>query len=297
MSRVFQKFMVGVGMAFALFIGCSMAVNAATYADIFDAAYYAAKNPDVVAAYGNNPSALYAHYVNIGIYEGRNAGPLFDVQEYRKQNPYFDSLYGNNWADYVNQYLTVDLPEGRVGYGEEFDAASYANRYIDLKLLYGYDIKALYAHYLTTGKKEGRNASYKLTDAEKIEEEKKSPKIGGVHKNQKAQQLFTYINRERRAWGMKNLTWDSSLAKLASERVVEIATLFSHMRLNEHSIYEYGIRSENIAMLYYDAKDVHMRFMNYWADANNILDPYVSKVGVACYEVGGAYYWCELFKE
>lgn len=298
MGRVFQKFMASVGMAFALFIGCSMAVNAASYADLFDAAYYAEKNPDVVAIYGNNPSVLYAHYMNTGIYEGRNAGRFFDVAEYRKQNPYLDSLYGNNWANYVNHYLTVGLPEGWVGYGEAFDAASYANRYIDLKRLYGYDLKALYAHYVTVGKLEGRSASYKLTDVEQKEAAKKPANVGGgVHKPQKAQQLLTYINRERRAWGMNNLTLDNSLTNMANERVVELATLFSHMRLNEHSVYEYGIRSENIAMLYEDAKDVHMQFMNYWSDANNILDPYVSKVGVACYAVAGAYYWCELFQE
>lgn len=37
----------------------------------FDAAYYAAANPDVAALYGTNAQALYQHYVNYGKAEGR----------------------------------------------------------------------------------------------------------------------------------------------------------------------------------------------------------------------------------
>lgn len=37
----------------------------------FDAAYYAAKYPDVVAVYGTDASALYSHYLTFGINENR----------------------------------------------------------------------------------------------------------------------------------------------------------------------------------------------------------------------------------
>jgi hypothetical protein len=37
----------------------------------FDAEYYAAQNPDVVAACGNNETALFQHYVQFGKAEGR----------------------------------------------------------------------------------------------------------------------------------------------------------------------------------------------------------------------------------
>ncbi|MBQ6588965.1 MAG: L,D-transpeptidase [Butyrivibrio sp.] len=37
----------------------------------FDPSFYAAQYPDVVAAYGRDPNALYSHYVNFGINEGR----------------------------------------------------------------------------------------------------------------------------------------------------------------------------------------------------------------------------------
>lgn len=296
MKQVLQKFIASMGMAFALFIGCGMAVNAATYADIFDAAYYAEKYPDVVEAYGTDPNVLYAHYVNCGINEGRIPGKVFDVKKYRENNNDLEGLYGDNWAAYVNQYLTEGLAEGRVGYGEEFDAASYANRYSDLKNVYGYNLAALYNHYLTRGKKEGRNASYEATDEEKKDSDQK-PVLAGHLITRKANRLFTYTNEERRAWGLRNLTWDNSLAKLAETRVTELPIRFDHIRPNGDSIYEYRVDAENITMWFDDPEDAHNAFMEYWTDANNIIDPDLRKVGIACYEVGGVYYWCELFRE
>ncbi len=263
---------------------------------LFDASYYAEKNPDVVAAFGTDANVLYSHYVNNGIHEGRNAGPLFDVKKYRENNSDLEGLYADNWAAYVNQYLTEGLKEGRIGYGEEFDAASYANRYSDLRNVYGYDVKRLYTHYITCGKKEGRNASWETTDAEKKEENKK-PVLNGHLVSRKANQLFKITNEERRLWGVRNLTWDNSLAALAETRAMELPIRYDHVRPNGDSIYEYHVDEENISMWYDDAEDVHYAFMKDWRDANIIIDPDLRKVGIACYEVGGVYYWCELFRE
>jgi hypothetical protein len=296
MRKRLQKLFAGVGMMFALFIGGGIVADAANYADLFDASYYAEKNPDVVAAFGTDANVLYSHYVNNGIHEGRNAGPLFDVKKYRENNSDLEGLYADNWAAYVNQYLTEGLKEGRIGYGEEFDAASYANRYSDLRNVYGYDVKRLYTHYITCGKKEGRNASWETTDAEKKEENKK-PVLNGHLVSRKANQLFKITNEERRLWGVRNLTWDNSLAALAETRAMELPIRYDHVRPNGDSIYEYHVDEENISMWYDDAEDVHYAFMKDWRDANIIIDPDLRKVGIACYEVGGVYYWCELFRE
>ena len=298
MKKIMQKFILGAGMAFTLFIGCKTAVNAANLADLFDAAYYAEKNPDVVAAYGNNPGALYSHYVNCGINEGRNAGKLFDVKAYRAHNKDLEGLYGDNWAAYVNQYLTTGLKEGRVGYGEEFDAASYANRYSDLKNVFGYDLKGLYTHYVTSGKKEGRNASPDSAAAgEAGKDGTNKPVLTGHLVSRKAKQLYTITNEERRAWGVRNITWDNSLAELAETRAKELPLRFDHIRPNGDSIYEYRVDEENISMWYDDAEYIHNALMKDWTAANNIIDPYLRKIGIGCYEVGGVYYWCELFRE
>lgn len=280
-----------------LFIGYGMTVNAANLSDVFDAAYYANRYPDVVALYGNDPNVLFSHYANNGINEGRIASPLFNVVEYRKHNHDLEGIYGDNWAAYVNQYLTEGLQEGRIGYGEEFDAASYANRYSDLKNIYGYDLKALYTHYVMCGKKEGRNASYELTEKEKTAEKNTTPALNGHLVPRKANRLFAIVNEERRAWGVRNITWDNSLAALAETRAMELALRFDHIRPNGDSIYEYRVDEENIAMWYSDAEDVHNAMMRDWVSGNIIIDPDLHKIGIACYEVGGVYYWCELFRE
>lgn len=298
MRQKLQNLIAGAALMIALFIGCGIAANAADYSVLFDASYYAEKYPDVVAVYGTDANALYSHYINHGINEGRNAGPLFDVKKYRANNKDLEGLYGDNWAAYVNQYLTEGLKEGRVGYGEEFDAVSYANRYSDLKNVYGYDVKALYTHYLNHGIKEGRNASCdgSLGGNTKTKENKE-PVLTGHLVTRKANRLFTITNEERRAWGLPNFKWDNSLAALAQARVQELPIRFDHIRPNGDSVYEYRVDEENISMWYDDAEDVHNVFMEYWTDANNIIDPDLTRIGIACYEVGGVYYWCELFRE
>lgn len=59
----------------AMLLGSSISVYAApkTMPDgnVFDAEYYAQNNPDVVAALGTDEAALYQHYVNYGMAEGR----------------------------------------------------------------------------------------------------------------------------------------------------------------------------------------------------------------------------------
>ena len=298
MKRRLQKLLASAAVMAVLFIGCSIGANAVDYSVLFDAAYYAEKYPDVVAVYGNDANALYSHYVNHGINEGRNAGPLFDVKKYRENNRDLEALYGDNWAAYVNQYLTEGLSEKRIGYGEEFDAASYAGRYSDLRNVYGYDLKGLYTHYITFGKKEGRNASCDGSVQEKSEEnKKKQPVLNGHQVSRKARRLFTITNEERRAWGLQNFIWDDSLAALAEARVMELPIKFGHIRPNGDSVYEYRVDEENISRWYDDEEDVHNAFMEYWTDANNIIDPDLRRIGIACYEVGGVYYWCELFRE
>lgn len=301
MKRVLQKGIAAMVIAFGLLIVSAETAFAVDYTVLFDAAYYAKNNPDVVETYGSDAKALYKHYINCGINEGRNAGPLFDVKQYRKNNSDLEKLYGDNWAAYVNQYLTSGLKNGRVGYGEEFDAASYANRYSDLKNVYGYNLKALYTHYLTRGKREGRDASCASTNTVNNEEKKEEPqKItlqNGRQVQRKAKQLFTILNEERVAWGLTKFTWDSSLAALAEERAAELTVKFEHIRPNGRTVYEYNnVEEENIASWYYDPEDVHNAFMSVRRDAFNIIDPDLKKVGIAYYEVGGIGYWCELFK-
>lgn len=138
-------------------VGSVLPVSAApTYADLFDAEYYAGVYSDVAAAYGDDEEALFNHYINYGIYEGRVGSEAFNVLNYRENYADLEAAYGDDWKSYVDHYLTFGLVEGRDS-GGMFDAVSYANRYPDLKEAYGYDVTKLWAHYEQFGMKEGRN--------------------------------------------------------------------------------------------------------------------------------------------
>ena len=58
----------------------------------------------------------------------------------------------------MNHYIKYGFSEGRNSFGT-FDARAYADRYPDLKAAFGYDVLALYKHYLKFGRAEGRDAS------------------------------------------------------------------------------------------------------------------------------------------
>ena len=53
--------------------------------DSFDPEFYASHNPDVVAAFGNSPEALYNHYKNYGKKEGRSQNAAEEAQKQANQ--------------------------------------------------------------------------------------------------------------------------------------------------------------------------------------------------------------------
>ena len=57
-------------------------LNASMASDNFDAEFYAAAYPDVVAVFGNSPEALYKHYLDYGKAEGRSC----NAEEYSLLN-------------------------------------------------------------------------------------------------------------------------------------------------------------------------------------------------------------------
>lgn len=71
------KTAVTAAMVAAIFIGTGKDAKAVTFIPVpenaFDYMKYAAENPDVAAAFGEDAAALYNHYVTYGINEGRKA--------------------------------------------------------------------------------------------------------------------------------------------------------------------------------------------------------------------------------
>lgn len=152
------KILFVLSVAMTTLLGSALQVSAApSYTDIFDADYYGAKYSDVAEAFGDDEEALYNHYVNYGIYEGRIGSEAFNVISYRENYADLNAAFGNDWKSYADHYLTQGLAEGRDS-GGIFDAVSYANRYNDLKEAFGYDVTKLWDHYNQFGVHEGRNA-------------------------------------------------------------------------------------------------------------------------------------------
>jgi len=67
---------------------------------VYDYEYYKNNNLDVVAAYGTNPQALIAHFVNNGIYEGRQGRADWNVHSYMSQHPELVRVYGSDLSAY-----------------------------------------------------------------------------------------------------------------------------------------------------------------------------------------------------
>lgn len=173
-------------MVGAMALSSSLTVSAApaTMRDgtIFDAEYYAQQNPDVVAAFGTNTNALYSHYTRHGKAEGRMAhmndtyhmtaptDGTFDASYYAQQNPDVVAALGTDPNMLYSHYVNHGRAEGRKSHINDlshvavptttvdttFDANYYAQQNPDVVAAYGTNSNALYSHYSTHGKSEGR---------------------------------------------------------------------------------------------------------------------------------------------
>lgn len=81
--------------------------------ELFDAEYYAKRYPDVVAVYGISKEALYRHFTQYGMQEGRSLSPDFDVNAYRSAYPDLQEAFGDDISKYYEHYLTFGQAENR----------------------------------------------------------------------------------------------------------------------------------------------------------------------------------------
>lgn len=149
---------IGLLTAAALFAASSISVSAKSVENCFDAGYYASSYRDLKEAFGEDEAALYNHYLQYGISEGRSASPFFDVRAYRMRYPDLDKAFGDDWAAYYKHYLEYGIREKRsaTASGSVFDAEMYAANNPDLYAAFGDDAAALWEHFLRYGYKEGR---------------------------------------------------------------------------------------------------------------------------------------------
>lgn len=81
--------------------------------EVFDAAYYASHNPDVVIARGDSTEALLKHYMESGLREGRSASASFNPRAYRARYADLDAAFGDDWIRYVKHYVNYGIAENR----------------------------------------------------------------------------------------------------------------------------------------------------------------------------------------
>ncbi len=106
--------MLAMTVATASPAGVLQAQAAVNYASIFDATFYAAQYPDVVAAVGNKPEALLNHYAKNGVKEGRQPSAEFNVNIYKSNYADLQSAFGNDPQKYADHYVTTGKAEHRV---------------------------------------------------------------------------------------------------------------------------------------------------------------------------------------
>lgn len=151
---------------------------------VFDAEYYLANNPDVLAAFGRDALAALNHFLKYGIAEGRLGNATFDLESYYNANQDLRIAFNTNLTKYYTHYVDYGQKEGRTyagvatlqnyrtsidgtDYAAAYDGAYYHANHSDLdaaftKTVSGYtlfDDTALLRHFLNYGMKEGRASS------------------------------------------------------------------------------------------------------------------------------------------
>lgn len=146
----------------------------------FNVYTYKNRYVDLREAFGNDLKKYYLHYVNNGKNEGRDASgtsellnPLtmydgvdyslvYDFNYYLTNNADVKEYFGNDDIAVLNHFVNYGMLEGRRA-KEEFNVYSYLNRYLDLRIAYGTELKLYYMHYILNGYEEGRDGTGDLT--------------------------------------------------------------------------------------------------------------------------------------
>lgn len=84
-------------------------------ADGFDAGYYAAKYPDVVAELGTDPDALYQHYLTYGKNEGRFQNQQEETESYQ-MSVAFEAPMIIQELPYGGTYIDIDIANQTLTY-------------------------------------------------------------------------------------------------------------------------------------------------------------------------------------
>lgn len=159
MKNKLKKSLLLIFIIFILSIVNSTKAQASTINNItFDSRFYAEQNGDLMSAFGYNDGALYNHYANFGINEGRMASLFFDVNFYKSTYSDLRQAFGNNNRAYYDHFVNYGMNEGRAS-SIFLDVNFYKSRNGDLQQAFGNNNKAYYEHFVNYGINEGRAGS------------------------------------------------------------------------------------------------------------------------------------------
>ncbi len=122
---------------------------------LFDHVLYYSKYFDLWEAFGDNAEALYNHWKNNGIPEGRAGSIFLDLGFYVDQHPDLAATFGDDYAAAYDHFLNHGCEEGRAT-SLVYDGNWYREHNPDLAGFSGTD---LFLHFVNHGVYEGRQAS------------------------------------------------------------------------------------------------------------------------------------------
>lgn len=125
------------------------------------------------------------------------------------------------------------------------------------------------------------------------------PVTGNLHQPEAYSMLAT-INAERARKGAAPLKWDQALEETAVQRAAEISLSFAHNRPDGSLCFtafpsDLWAKGENILYGASSATGAYGMWKNSPAHYSNMVNTDFTKVGIACIEISGQYYWVQCF--
>ena len=150
----------------------------------FDVKIYKNNYKDLQAAFGNNTTLYYTHYMEHGKAEHRNAASevtgnntstggsgntasdtaiyngidyslVYDYEYYKKNYADLRAAFGDDPKKYLQHFVENGMREGRQAKAS-FNVTAYKNRYADLRAAFGNNNVSYYMHYINNGNAENR---------------------------------------------------------------------------------------------------------------------------------------------
>ena len=124
-------------------------VDGVDYSAVFNADYYYNNHKDVANAFGKDAQALFNHFMNYGINEGRQASEEFNVEAYKANNPDLVNVFGGDTRTYYVHYVKYGKAENRKATGSnggnQGSTGSYVVDGVDYSAVF--DADYYYAHH------------------------------------------------------------------------------------------------------------------------------------------------------